>query len=84
MRTTVTLDPDVAALVKRAMAERAIGFKEAVNDGLRAGLGGARTRVDFVFPSFDMGTPSVDLTQANRVAESLEDEAMAHRLSEGR
>ena len=83
MRTTVTLDPDVAAMVKRVMAERAIGFKEAVNDGLRAGLGG-RGRVDVVFPSFDMGTPFLDLTQANRVADLLADEASLHRMSEGR
>ncbi len=32
MRTTITLDPDVAALVQRAMAERGLGFKEAVNE----------------------------------------------------
>ena len=84
MRTTVTLDPDVAALVKRVMAERAIGFKEAVNAGLRAGLGGGRSRVDFMFPAFDMGVPAIDLSQANRLADALEDEALAHRLSEGR
>lgn len=84
MRTTVTLDPDVAAMVKRVMAERAIGFKEVVNEGLRVGLGGGRGRTDFVFPSFDMGMPFVDLTQANRVAEALEDEAIVHRMSEGR
>lgn len=84
MRTTVTLDPDVSALVKRAMAERAIGFKEAVNEGLRAGLGGGRARVDFVFPAFDMGVPFLDLARANRVAEALEDEGMTHRLTEGR
>lgn len=80
----MTLDADVAAMVRRVMAERVIGFKEAVNEGLRAGFGGGRGRADFVFPSFDMGVPLVDLTQANRVAESFEDEAMAHRMSEGR
>lgn len=84
MRTTVTLDPDVAALVKRTMRQRSLGFKEAINEGLRAGLGGRPTAVDLVFPAFDMGAPIVDLTQANRVAELLEDEALAYRLSEGR
>lgn len=84
MRTTVTLDPDVAAMVQRAMKERAIGFKEAVNEGLRAGLGGRRARVDLVFPAFDLGVPFVELVQANQVAEALEDEALVHRLSEGR
>lgn len=84
MRTTVTLDPDVAALVKRAMKERTIGFKEAINEGLRAGLGGRPVSVDLVFPVFDMGAELVDLTRANRVSEMLEDETMAHRLAEGR
>ncbi len=84
MRTTVTLDPDVEALVKRAMQERRIGFKDAVNDGLRRGLGAPRSDVDLAFPAFDMGTPFVDLAQANRVAEALEDEALMHKLAEGR
>lgn len=84
MRTTVTLDPDVTALVARAMKERSIGFKEAVNQGLRAGLGSSPVPVDLVFPTFDLGSPLMDLTQANRVAEVLEDEAIALRLGEGR
>lgn len=84
MRTTVTLDPDVTALVNRAMKERSIGFKEAINQGLRAGLGSRPAPVDLVFPRFDLGAPLIDLTQANRVAEVLEDEAVALRLGEGR
>lgn len=66
------------------MQQRSIGFKEAVNDGLRAGLGGGPARADIAFPTFDMGTPMIDLTRANRVAEALEDEALTHRLAEGR
>ena len=79
----MTLDPDVAALIKRAMQQRSVGFKQAVNDGLRAGLGGP-VRVDLSFPAFDLGLPSVDLTSANRVADALHDEGLAHRLAEGR
>ena len=37
MRTTVTLDPDTDALVRRLMRERSISFKEAVNAAIRAG-----------------------------------------------
>ena len=37
MRTTVTLDPDVEALVKAAMAEQHLTFKDAVNQAIRAG-----------------------------------------------
>ena len=38
MRTTLTLDPDVAALLKKAVARGEVSFKEAVNDALRRGL----------------------------------------------
>lgn len=38
MRTTLTLDPDVAALLKKAVAKGEISFKQAVNEALRRGL----------------------------------------------
>jgi hypothetical protein len=38
VRTTLTLDDDVAALLARVRKERALGLKEAVNQGLRIGL----------------------------------------------
>jgi hypothetical protein len=38
VRTTLTLDDDVAALLARVRQERRLGLKEAVNEGLRRGL----------------------------------------------
>ena len=38
MRTTLTLDPDVAAQLKRAMRSRGDTLKDTVNAALRAGL----------------------------------------------
>lgn len=38
MRTTLTLDKDVAAMLKRARSEASVDFKKLVNDLLRAGL----------------------------------------------
>lgn len=38
MRTTLTLDDDVAVKLKRAMARQKTPFKEIVNRALRAGL----------------------------------------------
>lgn len=43
MRTTLTLEPDVAALVKRAMRERKAPLKTIVNEAIRAGLTSARS-----------------------------------------
>lgn len=38
MRTTITLDPDVAERIKKHMRDSQTGFKEAINDLLRKGL----------------------------------------------
>ena len=38
MRTTVTLDPDVEAILRKAMRKRDISFKEALNQAIRDGL----------------------------------------------
>lgn len=47
MRTTVTLDPDVAAAVARLRQERGVGASEAINDLARAGLTVRRAREPF-------------------------------------
>jgi hypothetical protein len=79
MRTTITLEPDVEALVKRLMRERGLSFKEAVNTAIRAGA--ARPTSAFRTPTFDMGEPLVDLTKALRLAGELEDEELLRRLA---
>ena len=38
MRTTITLDEDVERLLRRAIRERDISFKDAVNEAIRSGL----------------------------------------------
>ena len=83
MRTTVTLDPEVERLVKRAMRERGRSFKEVVNEGLRAGLGGPAPGEPVEFPTYDMGEPLVDLTKAVRLAGAFEDVELAARLARG-
>jgi len=79
-RTTITLDPDVAAMVRRAMAERGVGFKEAVNDALRSGLGRAAP-ARFRTPTFRMGRGAAPLDKALQLAGTLEDEELARRLA---
>ncbi|HSV46426.1 MAG TPA: hypothetical protein VLJ58_11625 [Ramlibacter sp.] len=86
MRTTVTLDPDVHALLQKAMRERDASFKQVLNDGLRAGLAArrAKTVAPFRQQVFSMGAPLVDLTKATALAAELEDQVLAARLREGR
>jgi hypothetical protein len=84
VRTTVTLDPDVAALVNRAMKERGLTFKEALNDAVRAGLGGsAQERRSWTTPS-DMGRPAVNLDRALQLAGELEDEELVRKTRVGK
>ena len=71
MRTTVTLDPDAEAIVRRLMVERGVGFKQALNDAIRGTSGGRRRRVSI--PAADMGEPLVDITKALQLAAALED-----------
>ncbi|MCA1832296.1 MAG: antitoxin [Actinomycetota bacterium] len=81
MRTTVTLDADVAASIRAIMRERGLTFKEALNTVLRAGLQwGAKPR-PFKVESRNMGLrPGVDLGGALRLAAALEDEETGRKL----
>lgn len=74
MRTTITLEPDVEALLKKAMRERGLSFKDAVNQAVRAGLETKPVKVPpFKQRAFHMGRPLVDLTKALALADELDD-----------
>ena len=79
----MTLDPDVEALIRRAMAERGLTFKQAVNDAIRAGFGTRRRRRPAPVPAYDMGQPLVDVTKALRLAAELEDQERSAQLGRG-
>lgn len=83
-RTTITLDPDVDALLAAVMREQGLTFKDAVNSSLRRGLAAPGPRVDVSFPSYDMGVPRIDVSRALSLAGQLEDEEIAQKLSQGR
>lgn len=82
MRTTVTLDPDLAAKLRRIAQERGISFKEALNATLRAGLspqaGKARP---YRLLERRLGLrPGIDLDRALRLSTALEDEETVRKL----
>jgi len=81
MRTTVTLDDDTTNLVRQRMAERGVGFKQALNELIRetAERGGQPFRT----PTFAMGQATVDLTKALQVAAQLEDDEIQRKLHRG-
>lgn len=68
VRTTITLDDDVAAAIERLRRERSVGLSEAVNELIRAGLRVRRRKSPFRQRSRPIGL-RVDVTN---VAEALE------------
>ena len=88
MRTTLTLDDDLAALLRQQAATRGISFKETVNQALRAGLARETTLRAIQTPrtirhSFGF-RPGVDLDRLNQFADDLEAAAVVESLTRTR
>lgn len=81
MRTTVTLEPDADAIVRRLMRERGLTFKQALNETIRAGTASQGRRRAFRTRTFDMGQPTLPLDKAARLAGELEDEELIRKLA---
>ncbi|MCG3189897.1 MAG: Antitoxin VapB33 [Burkholderiaceae bacterium] len=81
VRTTLTLDDDLAGLLKRRARELGVPFKEAVNRTIRAGLGEAavarRRPVPKTVPHSFGFRPGVDVDKLGQLADELEAEAFA-------
>jgi hypothetical protein len=83
VRTTVTLDEDVAAKLKQAARERGVSFKVVLNDAVRAGLSRqARPTQPFRMKTFPMGVrPGINLDKALQLAGELEDEEILRKMA---
>lgn len=79
MRTTLTLDDDVAAALARRRAARGTGLRQEVNELLRAGLEAAPADAphpdDYELPVFDPGRALI--TDHRALKELLDDEDVA-------
>ena len=86
MRTTVTLDSDVAAKLKEDARRRGVSFKEAINGNLRRGLASAETKpTPFRVNARPMGAkPGINLDKALQIAGRLEDEEILRKMSLGK
>ena len=84
MRTTLTLNADVAADLKRRARRSGRPFRDVVNEALRIGLRAqtAPAARRYRLPPVSLGgvTPGIDLDRALRLADALEDEAIARKL----
>jgi hypothetical protein len=85
MRTTLTLEPDVAARLKQEARRTGKGFKSLVNEALRLGLGLAgkpRPAPRFEVTPHAFGfKPGVDLDRMNQLVDELDSEETARRLA---
>jgi hypothetical protein len=84
MRTTVTLDPDVERMLRTAVRERGVPFKEALNQAIRAGLskGAKRRKRRFAQRTFALGPEqNFRWEKAPAAADAIEDEELARKLS---
>ena len=77
MRTTLTLEDDVAAMLERVRSSRRLGLKEAVNEALRQGL----TQMAAPPARREYRTRGRDLGQC--LIGSLDDVAEALAIAEG-
>lgn len=74
MRTTITLEPDVEILLKKAMRERGPTFKNATNEAVRDGLAAMPAKVlPFKQRTVHMSKPLIDLTKALAPADEMDD-----------
>jgi Arc/MetJ family transcription regulator len=82
VRTTVSIDPDLAARLQKIAQQRGISFKETLNAMLRAGLGAqAGTARPYRMRARRLGLrPGMDADKALRLAAALEDEETVRKL----
>lgn len=84
MRTTLTLDPDVARLIEEEAHRQRKPIKQIVNEALRRGLSpraGARPKPPYrVRPHKTTLRPGIDGGGFNRLVDELEDEALLDKM----
>jgi hypothetical protein len=78
MRTTITLDDDVAALIESERARTGETFRAAVNRLLRWGAGAGPRSTGPALPKL-RGRPVLDVSDVSALLAALEDERRAGR-----
>ena len=84
MRTTLTLDPDVARLLAEEAHRQRKPFKQVVNEAIRKGLAPspkATSQGAFrVQPHKTTLRPGIDAASLNKLVDELEDDAVTGKL----
>lgn len=84
MRTTLTIDDQVAKALKDLAHRSNRSFKDVVNEILRAGLAAkqARRRKRYVVRPVDLGgpMPGINLDKALALSDAIEDQELAAKM----
>jgi hypothetical protein len=78
MRTTLTLDDDVTALIESERARTGESFRSTVNRLLRRSARGEAGAVPPALPELP-GRPNIDISDVSAVLAALDDERRASR-----
>jgi hypothetical protein len=87
MRTTLTLDADVARMLEEAVHRQRKPFKHVVNEAIRRGLAPGARRASGryrVRPHTTTLRPGIDAQAFNRLADELEEEAAVRKIRTGK
>jgi hypothetical protein len=85
MRTTLTIEEDVARQIRKRMAEKKLPLKQVVNDALRAGL--KKTSKQERVPPFRVEPypmefqPGINPDKLNQLVDELEVEDFLRKMS---
>jgi hypothetical protein len=88
MRTTLTLEPDVARLIEEAAARQRKSIKQVVNEAIRRGLaprGATRPAKRYRVQPHRTGLQAgVDAESFNKLVDELEDESVVTKMRSAR
>jgi hypothetical protein len=84
MRTTLTLEPDVAQQIRRRIARQKGTLKQVVNEALRVGLSATEKEHNVRFkvePHSFQFKPGIDTNKLNQLLDDLEAEEFLKKMS---
>ena len=86
MRTTLTIEPDVAQEIRQRMADKKLTLKRVVNDALRAGLSktGKKEKIPrFVVKPWPLGLmPGIDYDKLGQLLDRLDTEDFIRKMNQ--
>jgi len=84
MRTTLTIEPDVAQQIRRRMAQKKCTLKQVVNDALRVGLSSPENgpKVRYTVEAYPLRFKAgIDQNKLNQLLDDLDAEEFVRKMA---